>query len=81
MYKEAEEITKYGYQTLLNCKWLSSQIEFSRRRENLSWGHHLEVASLPPDQQDYRLDRAEREENKKDELKNVPTLGTFKGSR
>ncbi len=34
-------------------------IEFSRRRENLSFGHHANVAALEPPEQDYWLDNAE----------------------
>jgi hypothetical protein len=42
-------------------KYVSQAIELSRRHDNLSWGHHQEVAALPDaTQQDYWLDRAEK---------------------
>jgi len=42
-------------------KFVASKIEFSRRREKLSWSHHYEVAALEPAQQDELLDQAEAE--------------------
>ena len=36
----------YSYQTLMDSKWITDRIEFSRRRENLSFSHHKEVAAL-----------------------------------
>jgi hypothetical protein len=47
--------------TLSNAGWVAKRFEFSRRRENLSWGHHAEVASLLPEQQDELLDLASRD--------------------
>lgn len=61
-YAEAETLTGYDYQTLANAASVSKSFEtLSRRREKLSWSHHREVASLPPDQQDSWLDTAEAE--------------------
>jgi hypothetical protein len=54
MYSQALDATEMEYGTLANAKWVSGQFEFSRRRENLSWSHHLEVAKLGPDEQDSR---------------------------
>lgn len=48
----------YQYQTLRNAGWVSSSIEPSRRRDNLSWSHHMEVAGLDPKDQDRFLQRA-----------------------
>jgi hypothetical protein len=31
---------------------VSSRVELSRRRDNLSWSHHREVAPLEPAEQD-----------------------------
>jgi hypothetical protein len=50
-----------AYQTLANAAWVCKAFEFSRRRENLSFALHAEVAALPQDEQDRLLDRAEAE--------------------
>lgn len=57
-YAQALEATDYSYQTIADAKWLAEKFEFSRRRENLSWSHHREVAALPDQQQDTLLDEA-----------------------
>lgn len=38
--------------TLKNYHWLSTAVESSRRRDDLSWRHHAEVAKLEPKSQD-----------------------------
>jgi len=58
-YTQALENTPFEYQTLADDKWVTEQLEFSRRRENLSFAHHREVAPLDPDEQDHWLDAAE----------------------
>jgi len=40
--------------------WVSGKIEVLRRRNNLSWSHHQEVASLPPAEQDEWLNYGEK---------------------
>jgi hypothetical protein len=60
-YEEALALTGLDYQTLANYKYVAGRFDVSRRRENLSFAHHLEVASLPLDEQDACLDRAEKE--------------------
>lgn len=62
MYAQAIEATGYNYGTLANDKWVASQIEFSRRRENLPFSHHAEVAPLSPKEQDEFLAIAETEQ-------------------
>ncbi len=37
--------TSYTYGGLRNAAWVSERFEMSRRRDNLSWGHHYETAS------------------------------------
>ncbi|HEV8525664.1 MAG TPA: MT-A70 family methyltransferase [Terriglobales bacterium] len=54
-YTQALEDTSYDYQTLRNYAWVAEHVDLSRRRDNLSWGHHAEVAALPPVQQDELL--------------------------
>ncbi|MBA7537736.1 hypothetical protein ES705_30005 [subsurface metagenome] len=46
LYKRAEEILGYKYQTLAKAKRLAELFEIKRRRLNLSFDHHYEVASL-----------------------------------
>lgn len=58
-YDSAIKATGYDYGTIANAKSVAARIEFSRRRENLSWSHHQEVASLGPDEADGLLDKAE----------------------
>jgi hypothetical protein len=58
-YAQASRITGYDVQTLMNMVYVASSIESSRRREELSFSHHAEVAALPSDEQDQWLRRAE----------------------
>lgn len=60
-YSQAIEATGKSYSSAANAKWVADRFEFSRRRENLSWSHHLEVASLPPDAANRMLGLAEQE--------------------
>lgn len=60
-YSQALEQTQYRYQTLANVAFVASRVKFSRRRENLSFSHHSEVAALEPAEQDFWLSRAEAE--------------------
>jgi hypothetical protein len=57
-YAQALDATDYAYGSLANLAYVARRIDFSRRRENLSWSHHYEVAPLEPEAQDYWLDRA-----------------------
>ena len=50
-----------GYQTLRHLSSVSRKIQLCRRRHNLSWAHHAEVASLSPEVGDGLLARAEAE--------------------
>lgn len=58
-YKLVIEAVGLDYQTVRNYAWVARRFELSRRRDTLSFQHHAEVASLPPEEQDYWLDRAE----------------------
>jgi hypothetical protein len=51
-----------AYQTLANEKWVASRVPPSRRRENLSWSHHAEVADLESEEQELMLNMAEEHE-------------------
>lgn len=59
MYDEALATTGLDYSSLNQCKWVAGRVEFVRRRTNLSWAHHSEVAALAPGEQDKWLERAE----------------------
>jgi DNA methylase len=58
-YSQALDFTNYEYQTLMDARWVAGKVEISRRRENLPWSHHKEIAALPPAEQDEWLDEAE----------------------
>lgn len=60
-YVRAARITGYDVQTLMNMVYVASRFESSRRRQNLSFSHHAELAALDPEEQDYWLERAESE--------------------
>lgn len=57
-YTRASRTTGYDIQSLMNMAYVASRFEISRRRENLSWSHHAEVAALPPEQQGHWLELA-----------------------
>lgn len=57
-YRDAIERTALDYQTLRNYAWVARKFPAPRRRQELSFQHHQEVAALPPDQQDLWLDRS-----------------------
>ncbi|MCP2163974.1 LmbU family transcriptional regulator [Goodfellowiella coeruleoviolacea] len=59
-YTRASRTTGYDIQSLMNMAYVASRFEVSRRRENLSWSHHAEVAALPPEQQGHWLELAAR---------------------
>lgn len=59
-YRRAMEKTKLDYQTLRNYAWVARKFEPSRRRDRLTFQHHMEVASLSQAEQDHWLDFAVR---------------------
>jgi N6-adenosine-specific RNA methylase IME4 len=69
MYAQAMDETQFSYKTLAADAWVSQSVQFSRRRENLSWSHHREVAALEPQEQDYWLDQAENQDWTRNELR------------
>ena len=60
-YAAAARTTGYDRQTLMNMVYVATRFEFSRRRENLSWSHHAELAALDAEDQERWLDRAAAE--------------------
>ncbi len=68
-YDFAEKATGFARGRLQNAAWLASHVEFSRRREHLSIGHHEAVASLEPAEQTKWLDMAENNQWKRSKLR------------
>ncbi len=58
-YKNAIEETSLNYQTLRNYAWVARRFSVSRRRDRLSFQHHLTVAALTEPDQDRWLNLAE----------------------
>lgn len=57
-FTQALEMTGYSPQTLLNIAWVGRAVPRSRRRDDLSFGHHACVAGLEPKEQAAWLKRA-----------------------
>lgn len=76
MYTQAIDETKYEYGTLSNDKWVASRIEPSRRRENLSFSHHQEIANLEPEEQEELLNLAEDQRLNRTNFRKV--VGNYK---
>lgn len=61
-YSQAlEDQTGRKTQTLMNYAYVAKAVEISRRRENVDFSTHAEVASLPPDEQERILAKAAKE--------------------
>jgi len=54
-YKNAVDNLPYEYITLRHFSWVSRSVDLCRRRHELSFNHHQEVASLRPKQQSHYL--------------------------
>lgn len=48
-YVRAANVTGYDVKSLMNMASVAGKFPLSRRRENLSWSHHAEVAGLTPE--------------------------------
>lgn len=60
-YTQAAKITGYDPRSLANMASIASAFETSRRRDDLTWSHHVAVAALPEAEQEDWLDRAASE--------------------
>jgi hypothetical protein len=60
-YPEAARVTGYDPKSLRNIAYVASCFSPSRRRDNLSWSHHAEVAALSDQEQDCWLDLSTRQ--------------------
>ena len=61
--------TGYALKTLQNAAWVADRIEPSRRREDLTWSHHCEVAALEPAKADELLSEAAAENWTRNDLR------------
>ncbi|MEU4928255.1 LmbU family transcriptional regulator [Streptomyces yokosukanensis] len=59
-YQHGIRAAGLSYQTLRNYAWVSRRFDLTRRRSALSFQHHAELASMPVEEQDLWLDRAEQ---------------------
>lgn len=64
-YDKLAESFNMNSRTLRNCASIARKVEVSRRRDTLSFTHHVEVAPLTPAEQDTWLTRAEEGDNGK----------------
>ena len=58
-YQKGLQAAGLRYQTLRNYAWVARRFDVGRRRARLTFQHHAEVASLPVEEQDTWLSRAE----------------------
>jgi hypothetical protein len=56
----AKGLFRHSFATLMQWGWVAHRVETSRRREVLSFSHHVEVAKLQPEEQEKYLARAIR---------------------
>jgi hypothetical protein len=68
-YRTAVEATNLDYQTLRNYAWVAGSFAPHRRRPELSFQHHAELAALPEIEQDLWLNRAVGEGWSRNELR------------
>lgn len=71
MYSQAMDASSYSYSSLANAKFVSSKVEIAFRKANLSFSHHLQVASLSKEKQADWLEQAESEGLSVAELKSA----------
>lgn len=68
-YAQAAEATKLSKGALMNYTWVCSRIPRSRRRANVPFSTHMDVAALEPQEQDHWLREAEANHWTKEELR------------
>lgn len=61
-YAQGSKNTGITYQGLRDICWVCNNVGLSRRRDDLSFGHHREVASLKPQEQVHWLEEAAKHE-------------------
>ncbi len=70
-YAQAIDATGYEYQTIANARYIAEKVEVSRRRENLPFSHHAEVAPLDIEDQELLLQKAEEEHLSRAEFRDL----------
>ena len=75
-YTQAVEATGLEVQTLMNYKSVTKALQNYRRRENLSFSAHAEIAYAPAEKREELLDQAEKEHLSSREVR-VPSKITF----
>ena len=68
-YEDVSERFGIEYRTARQAVWIARAFELSRRRDNLTWSHHQEVAGLDKAAQEHWLSLAESEGWSKAELR------------
>ncbi len=68
-YTAAIEATGLAEQTLTNAAYVARHVPIERRRQNVPFSHHAEVASLPPEKQEEWLEKAESNGLTRDQLR------------
>ncbi len=68
-YRRAVKETGLDYQTLRNYAWVARRFPMSRRRDKVSFQHHVVVAALPEDERDRLLSAAEKHGWSRNELR------------
>jgi hypothetical protein len=58
-YQRAAENSALDYKTLRNYAWVARKVPYPRRRKDLSFAHHAEVAAVLEKEQDFWLEQAE----------------------
>jgi hypothetical protein len=73
---EMSDRTGLSYDSMKACKYVSQRIDLSRRRPELSWSHHAEIAMAinEPDARDQWLDKASKEGMSKSQLRKAIRL-------
>jgi hypothetical protein len=72
--------TGLDYQTLRNYAWVARAFAPSRRRDALTFQHHMEVAALSVEEQDHWLDFAVRLKWSRNELRRHVRANRDRGS-
>jgi hypothetical protein len=70
-YAQVLDSTGFAYQTVANAKSVMGRVPYEVRRDDLTFTHYSQVASLPPPQQERLLQQAKDEELNTSEFKRV----------
>lgn len=66
-----KDVTGHALQTVKNAAWVADKFELSRRRDNVPFSHHAEVAALPANEADALLDTVQAEGTKRADLREM----------